>query len=277
MLEWLRTIRTETREGNALLAMHERLCPTRTMWGENLKQVLLDWVEESNGSPQPVPAIEEYLYETLSEQGRSKNMDNGLFLATAHAVKGLEFDHIFVLGDNWREGAGAAIEDERRLYYVSMSRARETLHLFSLANSINPHTRNLSGEFLVHRKPETSGTEATVARSYHLLGMDDLFIDFAGMKPEQHPARQALQSIWTGHTVKIEPRNNHLELINDKGLAIARLSKKAQAQWENRLGTIKEFRVVAMVRRYRDDVTEQEFLSRCHGESWEVPIVELVL
>ena len=77
--------------------------------------------------------------------------------------------------------------------------------------------------------------------------------------------------------MKIEPRNNHLELINDKGLAIARLSKKAQAQWENRLGTIKEIRVVAMVRRYRDDVTEQEFLSRCHGESWEVPIVELVL
>ena len=77
--------------------------------------------------------------------------------------------------------------------------------------------------------------------------------------------------------MKIEPRNNHLELINDKGLAIARLSKKAQAQWGSRLGTIKEIRVVAMVRRYRDDVIEEEFLSRCHGESWEVPIVEIVL
>ena len=277
MLEWLRTIRAETRDGSALLAMFARLCPVPTAWSDNLKRVLLDWAEETGGSPQPVAAIEEYLYETLAEQNRAKTMHNGLFLATAHAVKGLEFDHVFVLGDSWREGAGAAMEDERRLYYVAMSRARETLHLFSLAASTNPHTRSLAGEFLIRRTPGPTGSRVTEARSYHLLGMDDLFIDFAGMKPEQHPARHALESLWSGHTVRIAPRNSQLELIDDHGRAIARLSKKAQAHWQGRLATIREIRVVAMVRRYRDDVTEQEYRSRCHGERWEVPIVELVI
>jgi ATP-dependent DNA helicase RecQ len=277
MLEWLRTIRAETRDGSALLAMFARLCPVPTAWSDNLKRVLLDWAEETGGAPQPVAAIEEYLYETLAEQNRAKTMHNGLFLATAHAVKGLEFDHVFVLGDSWREGAGAAAEDERRLYYVAMSRARETLHLFSLAAATNPHTRNLAGEFLVRRTPGPTGSRIPEARSYHLLGMDDLFIDYAGMKPEQHPARQALEPLWSGHTVRIAPRNSQLELIDDQGRAIARLSKKAQAHWGSRLATIKEIRVIAMVRRYRDDVTEQEYRSRCHGERWEVPIVELVV
>ncbi len=77
--------------------------------------------------------------------------------------------------------------------------------------------------------------------------------------------------------MRIAPGNSQLELIDDQGRAIARLSKKAQAHWGSRLATIREIRVVAMVRRYRDDVTEQEYRSRCHGARWEVPLVELLV
>ena len=66
--------------------------------------------------------------------------DAPLTLATAHATKGLEFDHVVVLGmDAARfpsaravtEAAdpGRAYEEERRLAYVAWTRARRSLTL----------------------------------------------------------------------------------------------------------------------------------------------------
>jgi len=31
-----------------------------------------------------------------------------------------------------------------------------------------------------------------------------------------------------------------------------------------------------MVRRYPDDINDNEFAGRCHGDVWEVPVVEIV-
>ncbi len=54
----------------------------------------------------------------------------GVVLSTLHAAKGLEWDHVFLVGIN--EGIlpmGEAIEEERRLFYVGLTRARRTIHL----------------------------------------------------------------------------------------------------------------------------------------------------
>ena len=71
--------------------------------------------------------------------GRLRRDDAKLTLATAHAVKGLEFDHVIVLQDADRfpsrraldEAAdpARALEEERRLAYVAWTRARRSLTL----------------------------------------------------------------------------------------------------------------------------------------------------
>lgn len=223
-----------------------------------------------------MPAVEEYLYEILAEQGRAKSVGKGLYLATAHAVKGLEFDHVFILGESWHNGSPATLEDERRLYYVSMSRARETLHLFSLPTVANPHLALLEGDFLLGRKVAPLVDEQPARRTYHLLGLEDFFIDFAGIKAERHPARQTMERMVAGEPVRIQQRNSHLEIIADNGVAFARLSKKAREEWGERLEGIRALRVVALVRRYRDDVADKAFQTRCKGDSWTVPIVEII-
>jgi ATP-dependent DNA helicase RecQ len=157
-----------------------------------------------------------------------------------------------------------------------MSRARETLHLFSLDSSVNPHISLLNGDFLIRRKPSATIEEQGQVRTYHLLGMEDFFIDFAGIKSEQHPSRLALHHVKAGSVVKIDARNKHLELINNDGISIARLSQKAQAEWAHRLNTIKEIRIIALVRRYKDDLADKEFQLNCIGDRWEVPIVEVI-
>ncbi len=48
---------------------------------------------------------------------------------TAHSAKGLEFDRVWILGaeeEAWPSKHGA-LEEERRLMYVAMTRAREQL------------------------------------------------------------------------------------------------------------------------------------------------------
>ena len=63
-------------------------------------------------------------------------------LMTIHQAKGLEFDTVFVTGledgilphqrslDNEEEGSGTqGVEEERRLFYVALTRAKKRLHL----------------------------------------------------------------------------------------------------------------------------------------------------
>ena len=64
-------------------------------------------------------------------------------IMTLHAAKGLEFDHVFLPG--WEEGVfpsqraldeggNHALEEERRLAYVGITRARRTAHIINAAN-----------------------------------------------------------------------------------------------------------------------------------------------
>ena len=248
--------------------------PVQTVWRDNLRRLLEDWSEETGNTQQPVAAVLDFLYESLAEQGRSQHLGQGLLLATAHSAKGLEFDHVFILGDNWQVPP-PQLEEERRLYYVAMTRARETLHLLHLESAPNPHIASLHGEFALRRRPDLAPAAIASQRTYHLLGMEDLYLDFAGRKPEHHPTRQALRALHAGCRVGIKGHGEQVDLVNEQGVALARLSKKAQAIWAPRVASIKEARVVALVRRRRDELADTKLQASCHGQSWQVPLVEL--
>ena len=69
----------------------------------------------------------------LKEQNKKNGEKEGVNLMTMHAAKGLEFDTVFVIEAN--EGscpykkatADEEIEEERRLFYVAMTRAKRKL------------------------------------------------------------------------------------------------------------------------------------------------------
>ena len=79
--------------------------------------------------------IEEYK-ETLAEEARRAQQEkSGVTISTLHSVKGLEYDCVYILDVN--EGVmpyqkavlTEDIEEERRMFYVGMTRARKQLTL----------------------------------------------------------------------------------------------------------------------------------------------------
>ena len=93
-------------------------------------------------------SLEDFLLEIslISDVEEYKDDPNRISLMTVHSVKGLEFDHVFVVG--MEEGIfphmnslmeNSELEEERRLCYVAITRAKDNLHL------INARRRTLFG------------------------------------------------------------------------------------------------------------------------------------
>ncbi len=94
-------------------------------------------------------SLEDFLLEIslISDVEEYKDDPNRISLMTVHSVKGLEFDNVFVIG--MEEGIfphmnslmeNMALEEERRLCYVAITRAKDNLHL------VNARHRTLFGK-----------------------------------------------------------------------------------------------------------------------------------
>jgi len=100
---------------------------------------ILDRLSESARNMDSLQAWEKYIQEyteRLNEQAKKQEKDKeGVLISTLHGSKGLEYDHVYILNVN--EGSipykkavlEAALEEERRLFYVGMTRAKKTLQL----------------------------------------------------------------------------------------------------------------------------------------------------
>ncbi|MDX9757346.1 MAG: 3'-5' exonuclease, partial [Sulfurimonas sp.] len=81
----------------------------------------------------PEASLDEFLNELTLQSEQDQVEGESIYMMSIHASKGLEFDHIFIIG--MEEGFlpligdGSDLEEERRLGYVSFTRAKETLTL----------------------------------------------------------------------------------------------------------------------------------------------------
>ena len=85
---------------------------------------------------EPEPTLEGFLQEqALYSEADNVGGEGRVTLMTLHNAKGLEFDHVFVVGmeegtfPHARSLDEQNLEEERRLFYVGITRARETLTL----------------------------------------------------------------------------------------------------------------------------------------------------
>ncbi len=87
--------------------------------------------------------IEHYTREMKEQWAKQKNLADAVTLTTMHSSKGLEYDSVYILDANEemiphkKSVSDADIEEERRMFYVAMTRARKRLSVCSVSERYN--------------------------------------------------------------------------------------------------------------------------------------------
>ncbi len=237
-------------------------------WSNKLGTLVESWEAETGGVELPVSAFSAYLVDALREAGREQRRGEGVHLGTVHGAKGLEFPLVVLLDGGWQTRHQNDREEERRLFYVGMTRARDSLVVCRRQDVQNPHLELLAEEACLERSVSPPGQY--LPKRYQVLGMRDLYLSYAGQFAPEHTLHTVLSRLNTGDPVVLKSDQRGTKIFSHD-LPIAALSNKAHG----RHGYGHSGRVVAMVQRRRDD-GDVAYRDRCRCEAWEVPLVELV-
>ena len=277
LVTWLRELPNRSVDPQS---MQEWLLAQReSHWNDLLRQAIDEYQQEAQsdetdedesragGALIPVDPFVEWLAEW--SQG-VRQRQHGLLLATAHRAKGLEFDHVAVLDGGWGKRAMDP-DEQRRLFYVAMTRARATLLLatFEQHRFIEP----LAGLQAVHWVQHSLAlTPRAADRLKHVRpGLGDVDLGFAGRRPQRDPVHARIGSLSTGDQLKIEQRKGKWQVVAPSG-PVGRLAAKFTPPAGYRC---KSARVRGVIRWSRE-LSGTEYRDHAKCDEWEVVIPEFV-
>lgn len=128
---------------------------------------------ETNGEPTSLAAYLETVALLTDQDNEEKENKNRVTLMTIHSAKGLEFPHVYIVGVEknlfpslMSMGSNKEIEEERRLFYVALTRAMNCATLSYAENRYkwgnlescepSPFIKDIDERFLIMPKKEKS-------------------------------------------------------------------------------------------------------------------------
>lgn len=214
----------------------------------------------------PAAEILDALYEAASDSRRSGHA-SALKLMTAHGAKGLEFRHVMVMDcADWHWSG----EDERRLLYVAMTRAKETLTLMRAEGGRSPYFVDLGTvdgvvDTLPRQRPQH---RSDIHLRYANLGPADIDIGFAGRHGPSDPLHQRIAMLSPGDQVSIIGK----AVKSSQGSPVGRLAAKTDLKTDGPVAGS----VSGILVRTREQ-TPTEYRLGLKADRWETVLVELVL
>ena len=254
-------------------------------------QVVKKWINSRSdgGFDLLKQALEEYHYELqgkkiytihfldwLVEWGRDiKRRQRGLLLLTAHRAKGLEFDHVAILDNGWIKGhVNQLSEAERRLYYVSMTRARKTLTLAKKRKS------KLTLKELA-KIPATNWQEAheispipnEAKRLNKIAKLNEIDLSFAG-RIKQKGVHQNITNLSTGERLHIQQsKKGYWDIQNYENKIVGRFAKSFKLPDGMRIHSASVYAILT----WRRDDSESIHQKHIYYNEWEVVVPQFVL
>ena len=267
---WLRAREPRVVDGAALRAWAGAGPPGP--WYDLLRQAIDEHALETAGTEVPV----DHVIEWLAEWGREiRRRQQGLLLVTAHGAKGLEFDHVAVLDGGWdRRDPNEDPDAPRRLYYVAMTRARQTL---TLARFDRPHRMQdalIDHPSVIHRaSAELRPASAELLYRHVRATLEHVDLGFAGRRGERDPIHRAIAALKPGDPLATRPTHHgRWLLLDEKGRAVGRLAKGFKPPAGMRCRAVSVFAVVGWSRKD----TDPKFHDAIKCDAWEVVVPELV-
>lgn len=234
----------------------------------------------------------------------------GLLLVTVHGSKGLEFDHVAILDAGWtarpatnRQSTLPDPDEDRRLFYVAMTRARHSLmmvqdgapHPFLPGAGTDALAVQATGnsQTLIARTPPPPETvaippsaadavltrtitpplpDAVLLRRHETPGMADIDIGYSGRQTESAPIHRHIRTLRPGHPLQLTQQGGNWLLKDNHGNTVGSMAKKfcppAGARCVS--ATVRAIQV-----RSREQ-TEETYRHLYKTSKWEVVMPELV-
>lgn len=259
----------------SIAALFQWLPPEKNYWHRVLEGLFQNWQAHFGDERVVVAYIEREFNDYLMEQRRQTRFGSGVLLSTVHGVKGEEYQYVLVLDGSWAVAGlpQAKVEEERRLYYVAMTRAIDQLILFSRQDETNPHIPLISGDLTSLCFSEAERACTQVYR-FTTTGFGRLYLSYVSLFPADHPAHALLCALNPGDEVRLASAGNSV-FITYQGINIAKIAKKYSEEFAA-ICTQNNYRaaIVAM-QRHRYDA-DNEFEQKVQVEAWWLPVIEVV-
>lgn len=157
-----------------------------------------------------------------------------LVLLTAHSAKGLEFDHVLVLDSGgWRRRS----DEERRLFYVAMTRARLSLTLCLQDDSGHAFAANMQ-ELALWTRPRTAPVLGPITATRVLaVSPEQVYLSWPGIFSPKHSVHRALDALQIGDPLTLRRWHGRdrsgnsasgWELLDALGRAVGRMARSFQ-------------------------------------------------
>ncbi|MBR0567279.1 RecQ family ATP-dependent DNA helicase [Azoarcus sp. L1K30] len=236
-----------------------------------LAQFITDTASAAPGRELVVDDLVEALYDfgAIARTAGDARPNAPLVLMTAHRAKGLEFDHVLILDGGGWQGRG---DDERRLFYVAMTRARKSLTACEALGGQHPFIRDLDG-YVLRSRPDAQVPEPGTAHRTWCADPEKIVLSWPGYFAPGAPIHRALATLDIGSPLALQPRNNGdggWEIADANGVVVGRMSSKFQIP----PGRVVAVRVGAVMARHARE-SEKESV-RCQCWALVLPEIEYV-
>jgi ATP-dependent DNA helicase RecQ len=271
----------QTREGRALAVLleakpHHRVRPaglarwlrkhfppagSQNPWAELLAQFAADYAASWGATAVPRGLVLDALYEFGVDVRRVEK--GKLTIATVHGAKGREFRHVVILDSgDWRDPT----DEERRLYYVGITRAEETLTLCEAQGRPNPFSKALAAAPSWYRSAPAAPTvvEPQLRWRFLTLGLRDVDLSFAGRCGPTHPVHAHLERLRYGDPLQIVAENGGTAIKTADGTTVGRLSQRCELPQ----GQVVQASVANVVYRTRTVTTDPRYLANLRVDDW---------
>ena len=234
-------------------------------WFETLAEAIAQFKLEFGSAQVKGKPLVDWFYDYLRDMRQRPS--EGLYLGTVHSAKGLEFRHVVMLDGSWSTDLQSS-EDERRLYYVGITRAAETLTLCEFATG-NSFSSTL--EPLCQTRPWEGKHHAALTKRYGTLALSDIDIGHAGRQPAQDLIHQHIANLQIGSPLHWREENGRYLLLDAQGNLVGRTSAAFRLA-----GRLKTSSVDAIVIRYLED-SEEPYRQYCKTNRWEIVVPKVVV
>ena len=248
-----------------ILGLLNAQVPSR--WIDRIAEGIAALARELGSSAMPAPDVVEWLAEWARD---SRGEQRGLLLLTGHRAKGLEFDHVVILDGGW-EGTsqGEDMDAPRRLFYVSMTRARQTLAVTTTGR----HTfLQPGGDGILHRPVRVDLDHAPPRQShYELPSLEAVDLSYAGRLAPEHPAHTAIASARPGDELRLIRKGDRWSLQDSRSRPLGRMAKA----WQPPEGMTFVKGHVGAVIRWRKADNGESYREWIKHDEWETVLPEL--